>query len=362
VEWRRWWWTEVPGALPIAGWVGAYGVSWLLLLANVGVAVALTRRARLLGVAPILAALLILAIGARWGDGAMTLGSRTAASAGRSVAVRLLQPNTENQVSWDPIRAQESYQRLFDLSHRACDEAGALLVWPESAAWPHAWETSPQLRRDLEALTATGCGVLFNTTDKRQQGFFNSVLLLDRDGIQGRYDKRHLVPFGEYVPLARVFFFLERIARNAGAYVAGTEIASLPWGDQRLGPAVCFEVVFPGEVAEQVRAGATVLVTVTNDAWYGDTSAPWQHFRAVRFRAAETRRPFLRAALTGVSAVIEPDGSVRQLLGVGEEGFLSARISGRTGISPYTRRPWLVPASASFIALFAIFLAHRRES
>ena len=132
-------------------------------------------------------------------------------------------------------------------------------------------------------------------------------------------------------------------------------MAPLPWGEERLGPAVCFEVVFPGEVAEQVRAGATILVTVTNDAWYGDTSAPLQHFRAVRFRAAETRRPFVRAALTGISAVVGPDGSVQQQLGVGEEGFLSARVRGRTGVSPYARRPWLVPAGASIIALFAIF-------
>jgi apolipoprotein N-acyltransferase len=202
--------------------------------------------------------------------------------------------------------------------------------------------------------------VLFNTTDKRPEGYYNSVLLLDREGVRGRYEKRHLVPFGEYVPLARAFFFLDKIARNAGAYVAGREVDPLPWGDQRLGPAICFEVIFPGEVAEQVRAGATMLVTVTNDAWYGDTSAPRQHFRAVRFRAAESRRPFLRAAITGISAVIERDGSVRERLGVGEEGILRARVHGRSGLSPYSRWPWLVPSSAVVVALFAIFLARRR--
>ncbi len=350
-------WTEVPGALPIAGWIGAYGVSFLLLLANVGVAMALARGTRLAGTAAVLTCLLVLAIGARWGA-----GPSGAAETPAAIPVRLLQPNTENQVSWDPVRAQESYRRLFDLSQDACDEAGALLVWPESAAWPHSWGTSPQLRRDLELLTAAGCGVLFNSTEERREGYYNSVLLLDRRGVAGSYDKRHLVPFGEYVPLARFFFFLRQIARNAGAYVAGVDVAPLAWAGQRLGPAVCFEVVFPAEVAEQVRAGATVLVTVTNDAWYGDTSAPRQHFRAVRFRAAETRRPVLRAALTGISAVVEPDGSVSRLLGVGEEGVLSARIRGRTDISPYARRPSLVPAGASITALFAIFLARRRPS
>jgi len=352
-------WTEVPGALPIAGWIGAYGVSFLLLLANVGVTAALVRRRRLPGAVAVLTCLVVLAIGARWGDGAATIGAAAVDNIPAS-PVRLLQPNTENLVTWDAVRVEENYRRIFDLSQRACDEEGALLVWPESAAWPYSWGRSPELRRDLEAVTAAGCSVLFNTTDERSEGYFNSVLLLDGDGVAGRYDKRHLVPFGEYVPLARFFFFLEKIARNAGAYVAGRDVGPLSWGDQRLGPAVCFEVVFPGEVAQQVRAGATVLVAVTNDAWYGDSSAPRQHFRAVRFRAAESRRPFLRAALTGISAVVEADGSVSQLLGVGEEGFLSARIRGRTGLSPYVRWPSLVPATASIVALFAMFLARRR--
>ena len=351
-------WTEVPGALPIAAWIGAYGVSFLLVAVNVGVAVAVGRRAPALGAAVVLSCLLLLAIGARWGDGGSELEAVAADSA--AIPVRLLQPNTENQVSWDAARALESYRRIFELSRRACDEDGALLIWPESAAWPYSWGTSAQLRRDLEALAAAGCGVLFNSTEERSEGYYNSVLLLGRQGLAGSYDKRHLVPFGEYVPAARVFFFLEKIARNAGAYVAGSDATPLAWAGQRLGPAVCFEVVFPFEVAEQVRAGATVLVTVTNDAWYGDTSAPRQHFRAVRFRAAETRRPFLRAALTGISAVVEPDGSVSKLLEVGEEGFLTARIRGRSDISPYARWPSLVPASASVLAVFAIFLARRR--
>jgi apolipoprotein N-acyltransferase len=118
--------------------------------------------------------------------------------------------------------------------------------------------------------------------------------------------------------------------------------------------AICFEVTFPEEVADLVQAGATVLVTVTNDAWYGDTAAPWQHLRAARFRAAESRRPLLRAAITGVSAVIGPDGSLRGELGVGERGVLSAMVVGRRDVSPYSRAPRLVPALASVLGLFAI--------
>ena len=105
------------------------------------------------------------------------------------------------------------------------------------------------------------------------------------------------------------------------------------------------------------RAGATVLVSMTNDAWYGDAAAPWQHLRAARFRAAENRRCLLRAAITGVSAVIAPDGSVRRQLGVGERGVLPARFEGRFELTPFVRAPWLVPALCA--ALLAVAVGRR---
>jgi apolipoprotein N-acyltransferase len=104
-----------------------------------------------------------------------------------------------------------------------------------------------------------------------------------------------------------------------------------------------------------VQHGATLLATLTNDAWYGDTAAPWQHLRAAQFRAAELRRPLLRAAITGVSAIIEPDGSLRSSLGPGEEGVLAGTVRGRTDRSPYSRAPW-TPVWASLAIVAAILL------
>jgi apolipoprotein N-acyltransferase len=129
--------------------------------------------------------------------------------------------------------------------------------------------------------------------------------------------------------------------------------------------AICYEVVYPAEVAELTRAGATILVTITNDAWYGDTAAPWQHLRAARFRAAENRRTLLRAAITGVSALVGPDGSVRAEIGVFEEGVIHARVVGRTGLTPYARRTWLVPficTLISVLALFAVYFAPKEPN
>jgi apolipoprotein N-acyltransferase len=167
-------------------------------------------------------------------------------------------------------------------------------------------------------LAQSGCSVLLNTVLESEEGDTNSALLISSTGKPRRYDKRHLVPFGEFVPMAGWLPFLDKLARNAGDFAAGEGPALLRWGEQEIGAAICFEIVYPAPLAEQVRHGATVIVTITNDAWYGDSSAPWQHFRAARFRAAENRRTVLRAAITGVSAIIGPDGSVQQFLGVGD--------------------------------------------
>ena len=150
------------------------------------------------------------------------------------------------------------------------------------------------------------------------------------------------MPFGEYVPLQQALPFVDALARNAGSFSAG-ERTRCSLGAATLGLAICFEVIFPGEVAALAREGATALVTITNDAWYGDTAAPWQHLRAARFRAAENHRAVLRAALTGVSAWIAPDGGVAATLGVGEQGILRGDLAPRRELTPFARAPWPVP-------------------
>jgi apolipoprotein N-acyltransferase len=346
-------WVEVPGALPLTAWIGAYGLSALVLAANAGVALAVARRRWEPACLGLLAPSLLLALGGRWAT-----GSSPEPAAGRPV--RLLQPNSENLVAWDPEAVRRNYDKVFSLSRTACDRPGALLVWPESAAWPYSYSAHDEFRRDVDALAATGCPVLLNSTHQDPEGrWYNSGLLVAPGRPVARYDKRHLVPFGEYVPLARFLPFIESLARNAGDFSAAEELRLLPWEGEEIGLAICFEVVFPAEVAEAVVSGASLLATITNDAWYGDTSAPWQHLRAARFRAAESRRPLLRAAITGVSAVIAADGSVVAQLGVGEEGILRASVAGRRDLSPASRWPWASPVAALVVGAVAILWAVR---
>jgi apolipoprotein N-acyltransferase len=300
--------------------------------------------------------LAVLAAAGRWST---PLDELEALGAGSPA--RIVQPNVWTGIDYDPVESWNGYLRLITESKAACDEQGALVVWPESAAWPHRLGGGPPLDDDVRTLADRGCPVLLNSTTEEAGRYFNSAFLVRSGQEPARYDKRHLVPFGEYVPLKGVFGFLDRLARNAGDYSAADEVRLLPWGAQQLGVAICFEVTFPTEVAELSRRGATTLVTITNDSWYGDTSAPWQHFRSAQWRAAENRRPLLRAAITGVSGVVGPDGGVRATLGVGEQGVLRSTVVGRTDVTPFARNPRLPLILAAILAVVAIVFAARRK-
>ncbi len=345
-------WTGMPGALPLSAWIGAWGVSFLVVLVSAGIARGVATRRWETAAFVVLLAAVLLPVAGRWASGERE-------NVGPSGPVRsavIVQPNTPNQVGFDPELFESDYARLLALTNEAC-RPGTLVLWPESAAWPLLYGRDPRLESDLASFAARGCAVLLNSVSEGGARTFNSALLVSPGRPPARYDKRHLVPFGEYVPLAKVFSFISSLARNAGDFSPADELRLLDWEGERLGPAICYEVVFPDEVAQLTRAGATVLVSMTNDAWYGDTAAPWQHLRAARFRAAENRRWLLRAAITGVSAAIAPDGSVREQLGVGERGVLQVSFQGRSDLTPFARAPWVVPALCA--ALLAVAFGRR---
>ena len=336
----------VPGALPSSAWWGAFGVSFWVLAVNTAVALAVLNSRRFALVAASL--LLPMALAWWWSE-----RPRPEVRAAQPVA--LVQPNTP--IVYTRAEGERNYRKLRQLTR--C-RGGELIIWPESASFPLIYPFDELLRNDVEALADRGCSVLFNSSTFDQERAFNSALLVSSDAAgpgryrMQRYDKLHLVPYGEYVPLGEVLPFVGRLARAAGDFSPGSQLRLLETDGEQLGVSVCYEIVFPAEVAERVAAGASVLVTITNDAWYGDTAAPWQHLAAARFRAAENRRPVLRAALTGVSAVIDEWGAVTHELGVGETGVIDAEVSGGSARTPFSRAPWLVPWLSTVLALFAI--------
>jgi apolipoprotein N-acyltransferase len=258
--------------------------------------------------------------------------------------VRLVQPAIAQDLKWDRDRARDNFETLLALSQG--EGPVDLVIWPETAV-PYLTEPGGPAAQAIAA--ATGLPVAAGLQREDGQRAWNSLVLIGPGGSFDRvYDKIHLVPFGEYIPfgdLAYDLFGLTAFAAQAGAvYSAGDAAALIDFGPG-LGPArvlICYEAIFPEEIATATRPGW--LLQVTNDAWFGTLTGPYQHFALTRLRAVEQGLPLVRVANTGVSAVIDargrimtgPDGAPL-LLPLGLRGALDAALPGRLSAPPYAR-------------------------
>jgi apolipoprotein N-acyltransferase len=174
--------------------------------------------------------------------------------------------------------------------------------------------------------------------------------------LSGYYDKVHLVPFGEYVPLKRFFPFINRLVPAAGDFASGKKIAPLKLPSFSAGVLICFEVIFPELARFRARDGAGIFVNLTNDAWFGITSAPYQHLSMAVFRAVENRRPLIRAANTGISAFISPEGKIINQSELFMEEVLKNKVSlGHLSLRFYTRYGDIFPITILILCLIKIF-------
>ncbi len=251
------------------------------------------------------------------------------------IRVGILQPGTTLEENWDSAMAAELFRRVERLTRSASAAGARLVLWPESAV-PGSLEHNPGLTAWVERLARDNqVTIVLNSIGWTKDGRpTNSAYVVSPDGLRPeRYDKVRLVPFGEYVPWWARWGFAEGLVREVGSFAPGKVPRPLAAPFGKVGLAVCYEIVFPSLVAREVRDGADLMVTLTNDGWYGHSWAPTQHFAQAVLRAAETRRWVLRAALTGISGAVDPRGGVRSHLAVGRDGLLvvEARCcSGRT--------------------------------
>jgi apolipoprotein N-acyltransferase len=231
-----------------------------------------------------------------------------------------------------------------------------LIVWPESPA-PFR-EPDPKFRDSMAAVAKTAPVIVGNIgmeddAATHETHIYNSASVFATDGhVVGRYDKMHLVPFGEYVPHRELFFFMRQIATSLTDMSVGSErkvfrIGSADGGAHRYGVFICYESVFGDEIRQFARLGAEVLVNISDDGWYGDTSAPWQHLNMARMRAIENRRWILRDTNNGVTASIDPYGTVRQSIPRHQVDALAARFGYGTEMTFYTEHgDWLAMVCA----------------
>lgn len=352
--------------MQVADLAGVYGLSFLAVFFNGALAVTLRQRPGGRAVAAVATGLVALATV----YGVVRLAGASAAE--RPVArvpgsppgteeletlleplrVALVQGNVAPDRERDPAAADRILLDHLRLTRQGIAERADLVIWPESSVpAPRGFARDPTIRRSLAGLArSTGVSLLVGTAHPAggtgERAFTNSAFLVTPDGEWSRrYDKVRLVPFAEYVPGSR-WLQLPGLPGPLGGtmteYRSGSPeqplLEAVSDGVPPFGTAICYEIVFPSLVRRQVREGATFLATITNDGWFGDTSAPYQHFEMARFRAVEMRRWLVRAANTGISGVVDPWGRVHRRLGVDEEGVLVATIVPRSDMSPYALR------------------------
>ena len=229
--------------------------------------------------------------------------------------VSLIQGNIDQSIKWNANIQKETINIYEELSLRHPPANGGLMVWPETAV-PFNFQDENELQHQVKNLPVkTKSWFIFGSmsyaTGKENTDYYNSAYLLSPQGdIRGKYDKVHLVPYGEYVPLRALFPFISRLAAGIGDFAEGKGFYPLTMGNRKIGVLICYEGILPEAARMYKNADAELLVNITNDAWFGTTSAPYQHLSMSVFRAVETRLYLVRAANTGISAIVDPTGKI----------------------------------------------------
>ncbi|MCB1470794.1 MAG: apolipoprotein N-acyltransferase, partial [Rhizobiaceae bacterium] len=265
----------------------------------------------------------VILLGAVAGYGINVLGRIKPADGERTILVRMVQPSVPQDEKWDHASADRIFAELLRFTGSRSDTPPDLVVWPESAL-PFLLSDRPGALGEISAKLAPQSRLLTGAVrvegaDENDALFYNSILVIDAKGeIVDAADKAHLVPFGEYVPLGGLLGALgiDPLAVSPGAFSTGSGGHLLAGPDDiAIAPLICYEAIFPGAVRRLV-AGADLMVNVTNDAWYGRTAGPFQHFRQAQMRAIENGVPMVRVANNGLSAVIDPYGRIDGGLGL----------------------------------------------
>jgi apolipoprotein N-acyltransferase len=247
-----------------------------------------------------------------------------------ALRVAVIQGNIDQSLKWDPAYQEETIRIYRDLSLEMLPRNPELVIWPETAVpfyFLHENRFTPglfQLTREGQAHLLFGSPALSHW--QRETYYYNRAYLLSPEGRINFYDKVHLVPFGEYIPLKRFLPFVGKMVQAIGDFSPGKGSYGLPHPKGKIGVLICFETIFPELSRAFNREGCRILVNMTNDAWFGKTSAPYQHLSMLVFRAVENRVWVARAANTGFSAVIDSSGRIVQRIPLFQTGGIYANI------------------------------------
>jgi apolipoprotein N-acyltransferase len=352
----------------LASLVGVYGLSGLLALTSAATAfVVIDQRGRRWAVAAGVVSL--VAGGAIWGRARMAGGSLM--QEGETVRVAVVQGNIAQEEKWDPLLTDAIISRYLSMTREAIAKGATFVIWPESSL-PVYFEEDParanavrRLARESNITLLIGSDQVeriradapMNALDNR---FYNAAFLVRPDGSTGGvYRKMQLVPFGEYVPMQRLLFFVGPIVEAVSNFTPGGSPVLLPVGTHKVSTAICYEVIYGTLIRRFVTDGSELLTTITNDAWYGRSSAAYQHWDHASMRAIENGRYLARAANTGVSGFVDPYGRVLEKSALFEQAVIVKDVRYLQTRTLYSRIGDLV-AWLSLVVVVAALLASRR--
>jgi apolipoprotein N-acyltransferase len=262
---------------------------------------------------------------------------------GSLITMSIVQGNIEQDKKWEPAFQNEVMDIYFNLSRNVTNLSPDIIVWPETSV-PFYFRNDVEntrkmtfFQKGLSSHLLFG-SVLIKSQEDDRTLLTNSAVLLDKQGKSiYRYDKIHLVPFGEYVPLRKFLFFMDKLVSGIGDYVSGDEytVAETDYG--RFATLICYEIVFPGLVRKFYSNGGDFIITITNDAWFGNTAGPYQHFTMAVFRAIENRKPVIRSANTGISGFIDSNGQVISSTSLFKRVSLTEKIKSDGTLTFYTK-------------------------
>jgi apolipoprotein N-acyltransferase len=348
--------------------MGVYGVTFLILLSNTAIFLTILHFFKIkwhnntvtknLAAWSICSLTLIIALSLFYGNYRIK-SINEIISVSASSRVSIVQGNIKQSEKWDDEFRISTTKKYIDLSRQLKVDKPALIVWPETAT-PFYFLYDPALSKMvINGIQDTGAHFLIGSPSfirkDKLTNFYNSAYLISPDGIvTGKYDKAHLVPFGEYVPLRKWLPFIGKIVQGVGDFMAGPKGSVLEFNDTSLGILICYEMIFPELSRAMVKNNATLLLNITNDAWYGISSAPYQHFSMAVFRAVENKRTLIRSANTGISGFIHPTGRIIAQTGIFQDAILTKTVPVIKEISFYTRYGDIFALFCSIICLIAL--------
>ncbi|PIP38334.1 MAG: apolipoprotein N-acyltransferase [Desulfobacterales bacterium CG23_combo_of_CG06-09_8_20_14_all_51_8] len=326
--------------IQMADTFGVYGVSFVIVLANAVIFFAFlwvkkekwrgrSVSARNASVS-VIGLIVILALA--WTYGSARIQSTDALiAAAEKQKISVIQGNISQSVKWDAKFLTDTIVTYVRLSEAAGKDDPDLIVWPETAIPFYFKYNVEWTKMVLAAMGGMNTWFLAGSPsvdfERYADKYYNSAYLVTPDGdIKGRYDKAHLVPFGEYVPMKRWLPFIDHMVAQVGEFKAGRAGGTLAWPPADIGVLICYEIIFPELASELAANHSKILVNITNDAWFGKTSAPYQHFSMAVFRAVENRRALVRAANTGVSGFIDPTGRILEQSSLFTEAAMTREV------------------------------------